>query len=142
MRLTPKPWWKSTERLLAMADGRTIAIAVFVYYRVARADGAGLLKAFGQLPAVPGFAKPKLMRRVANPSSSETWMEVWKRLTAPEGTACVETDRIASSVADRIASSVADLSEWRRRIDAAATAAGLIALVEGERHYEFFESCA
>ena len=110
------------------ADAATGRAAVFVYYKVASRDAAALGAAFRRLQqSSAGCEGPMTMRRIEpgrlepEPTPpTQTWMEIWWQsgptLSAPD--------------------------TLRRRIESAAADAGLAALADGTRHYEYFEPCA
>ena len=112
--------------------------AVFVYYKVAASKIARLKEAVAVLVAASVGPRTtaslpwriELMRRVPDDPSSDlqTWMEIhWLAdAAADQGD---QGDGGAPAVI-------------RQRIEACAAAAGIVELIDGERHYEVFESCA
>lgn len=111
------------------------ARAVFVYYRVQPTHAAALQQAFAGVVARLGGWQPRLMRKVADDRDHpatvggsvgrqqerlQTWMEVYRSPTeAPQSNETL-----------------------RSLIDGCARNAGILALIDGKRHYEIFEPCA
>lgn len=108
---------------------------VFVYYRVQAAHAPALQQAFARVRADIDGWQPQLMRKVPGVRDREspargpadrlqqapqTWMEVYW----PPPEVSQENDDLQSA------------------IDGCVRRAGLLALIEGERHYEIFEPCA
>lgn len=107
----------------ASADGRR---AFFVYYRLRPERVPALLQAFAGLRmTIP--CRARLMRKAelvedqgGDGSCGQTWMEVyWLADDAPT-----------------------DVQALQQAIECCADAAGIVALIDGERHYEAFETCA
>jgi hypothetical protein len=107
------------------------ARTIFVYYRVHPSKAAALQQAFAGVAAGMGEWQPRLMRKVADDDREattgeradqrlQTWMEVYR----PP----VEAARSNGAM--------------RALIDGCARSAGLLELIEGERHFEIFEPCA
>ena len=104
---------------------------VFVYYRILSARVPALLEAFAKSMADVGGWNARLMRKVDGLAGRgvtadeagqaedgvQTWMEVY-------------------SLADEVTLDVQPM------IERLAFAAGIVDLVDGERHYEIFEPCA
>lgn len=108
---------------------------VFVYYRVAAFHAPALQQAFARVKAGIGGWQPRLMRKVPGVRDREamargpsdrlaqalqTWMEVYR---PPHETPQANED-------------------LQPVIDGCVRSAGILDLIEGERHYEFFEPCA
>lgn len=97
---------------------------VFVYYTTLAAAGEPrILQAYAALARRLAHWQPELMRRADGAAAGkglQTWMEVY-RLDGSEP---------------------ADLEQLQGLIEAAARDAGILAIVDGERHYEVFDSCA
>ena len=113
------------------ADGRAAGSgrrAIFVYYRLAADRAAGLQEAVARLGPLPATWHLELMRRAeaAEPdaglpnAATQTWMEVY-RFDDDEARAAVVLQQL---------------------IEARARDAGLLDLIDGDRRYEVFESCA
>lgn len=118
--------------------------AIFVYYKVAPGHVTQLQAAFRQAasissPAFPSLRAVQLMRRreepgspAAEPHALQTWMEIYWLDDTPQA---LEAPRAAPVAPE-------SLESLRLAIEGRARAAGILALVEGLRHYEAFESCA
>ena len=101
--------------------------AIFVYYKLAATRAPRLRQAHAALALRWPAWRPELMRRAdAGAGTGEsadrlqTWMEVYRLDDEKER----------------------DPACWRQLIEAHARDAGILDLIDGDRHYEVFESCA
>jgi hypothetical protein len=106
--------------------------AIFVYYTL-RAEQVPQLKlAFARAASLPGPWQAELLRRAPGTSGGlQTWMEIyWLR----------EESRLEAGAGPGAG------CDWDheaiRQIESRARSAGIVELIDGERHYEAFESCA
>jgi hypothetical protein len=105
---------------------------VFVYYKVAPKRVEALGRAFAAAGTPPFASRAQLLRRAdapdagpTGPEEAKTWLEIYW---------------LPHNAADLAASW--DVEAVRRQVEAWALAAGLIGIIQGERHYEAFETCA
>lgn len=107
--------------------------SVFVYYKVDSDNAASLLQAVARLEMMPAPWRVRLMKRVdaaasdvsasrAAPAAviAQTWMEVY-----------------TLDIGER-----REPADWIHLIETRARKAGIVALVDGGRHYEVFDECA
>ena len=116
--------------------------AVFVYYKISRAQVAQLQRAFAQVASTPHSWRAQLMRRAEAAGSSmdpegdlQTWMEIY----------WLDEAAIVQSLSSEGRPGQArawDHEAARQAIEGRARAAGIVDLIDGDRHYEAFESCA
>ena len=110
------------------------ARAVFVYYHVQPRNVAALRLAFAGVVDGLGGWQPRLMRKVEDDRDGlagggespgqrqgrlQTWMEIYRSPAAAQSNEAM-----------------------RAVIDGCVRRAGILELIEGERHYEIFEPCA
>ena len=107
--------------------------AIFVYYKLAATRAPRLRQAHAALALRWPAWRPELMRRADADAETgtgtgtgesadglQTWMEVYRLDDEQER----------------------DPARWRQLIEARARDAGILDLIDGDRHYEVFESCA
>lgn len=105
---------------------------VFVYYKVDRSRVEPLKSAFAAAGTAPFASHVRLLRQAdapetaaAGPNEAQTWMEIY---WLPQN---------AADLAEGW-----DVAAVRRQVEAWAVAAGLVGNIQGQRHYEAFETCA